>query len=392
MELIIKFALVRCMKPKRCSLQVLRMQHTNPKVEKEKNLEFTRKSALDQHHNNSSQMLFFSKENKLILLNEKNLQKLNNKGESKEQEVIPLDNNSSDIKTSTSVFLTANSDKKEVASTSSSETTYSDDEPLDIGQKNLIQRDLNNPSLWYTDEIELRKLPKHYLMLSKSNLTLLVSLTSAAGYGLACTSMSTASFSPSILVLSTVGVALTSASANTINQILEVPFDSQMVRTRNRVLVRGLISPWHAMGFAVASGIGGSAMLWYFVNPLASMLSLFTLILYTSIYTPMKRLSIYNTWVGSIVGAIPPIIGWTSATSQLDVGSLVLAGVLYTWQFPHFNALSWNLRKDYSQAGYRMLSVTDPELCKRVALRYVCLMCKYIKLVRTSEFAIFCGI
>ena len=56
------------------------MQHTNPKVEKEKNLEFTRKSALDQHHNNSSQMLFFSKENKLILLNEKNLQKLNNKG------------------------------------------------------------------------------------------------------------------------------------------------------------------------------------------------------------------------------------------------------------------------------------------------------------------------
>ena len=367
------------------------MQHTNPKVEKEKNLEFTRKSALDQHHNNSSQMLFFSKENKLILLNEKNLQKLNNKGESKEQEVIPLDNNSSDIKTSTSVFLTANSDKKEVASTSSSETTYSDDEPLDIGQKNLIQRDLNNPSLWYTDEIELKKLPKHYLMLSKSNLTLLVSLTSAAGYGLACTSMSTASFSPSILVLSTVGVALTSASANTINQILEVPFDSQMVRTRNRVLVRGLISPWHAMGFAVASGIGGSAMLWYFVNPLASMLSLFTLILYTSIYTPMKRLSIYNTWVGSIVGAIPPIIGWTSATSQLDVGSLVLAGVLYTWQFPHFNALSWNLRKDYSQAGYRMLSVTDPELCKRVALRYVCL-CVNTFLERTSKFAIFCGI
>ena len=372
MELIIKFALVRCMKPKRCSLQLLRMQHTNPKVEKEKNLELTRKSPMEHHHNNSSQMLFYSKENKLIQFNEKSLQKLN-KGESEDEVLVPHnnDNSSGDIK-NTSVFLTANSDKKEVSGTSSSETTYSDDEPLDIGQKNLIQRDLNNPSLWYTDEIELKKLPKHYLMLSKSNLTLLVSLTSAAGYGLACTSMSTASFSPSILVLSTVGVALTSASANTINQILEVPFDSQMVRTRNRVLVRGLMSPWHAMGFAVASGIGGCAILWHFVNPLSSMLSLFTLVLYTSIYTPMKRLSIYNTWVGSIVGAIPPIIGWTSATSQLDVGSLVLAGVLYTWQFPHFNALSWNLRKDYSQAGYRMLSVTDPELCKRVALRYVC--------------------
>ena len=373
MELIIKFALVRCMKPKRCSLQLLRMQHTNPKVEKE-NLELTRKSPIE--HNNSSQVLFFSKENKLIQFNEKSLQKLN-KRESEDEAVTLNDNSSGDIK-KTSVFLTANSDKKEVSGTASSETTYSDDEPLDIEKKNLIQRDLNNPSLWYTDEVELKKLPKHYLMLSKSNLTLLVSLTSAAGYGLACTSMTAATFSPSILVLSTVGVALTSASANTINQILEVPFDSQMVRTRNRVLVRGLMTPWHAMGFAVASGIGGTAILWYFVNPLSSMLSLFTLVLYTSIYTPMKRLSIYNTWVGSIVGAIPPIIGWTSATSQLDVGSLVLAGVLYTWQFPHFNALSWNLRKDYSQAGYRMLSVTDPELCKRVALRYVCNVCKYL--------------
>merc|ERR1712241_431218 len=207
-------------------------------------------------------------------------------------------------------------------------------------------------------------------MLSKSNLTLLVSLTSAAGYGLACTSMTAATFSPSILVLSTVGVALTSASANTINQILEVPFDSQMVRTRNRVLVRGLMTPWHAMGFAVASGIGGTAILWYFVNPLSSMLSLFTLVLYTSVYTPMKRLSIYNTWVGSIVGAIPPIIGWVSATGTLDFGALVLGGILFTWQFPHFNSLSWNLRPDYSRAGYRMMSVTDPELCKRVALRH----------------------
>ena len=74
--------------------------------------------------------------------------------------------------------------------------------------------------------------------------------------------------------------------------------------------------------------------------------------------------------MGSIVGAIPPVIGWVSATGTLDFGALVLGGILYTWQFPHFNALSWNLRPDYSRAGYRMMSVTDPELCKRVALRY----------------------
>ena len=111
--------------------------------------------------------------------------------------------------------------------------------------------------------------------------------------------------------------------------------------------------------------------LWYFVNPTASILAVGNLFLYTSIYTPMKRLSILNTWVGSIVGAIPPIIGWVSATGTLDFGALVLGGILFTWQFPHFNSLSWNLRPDYSRAGYRMMSVTDPELCKRVALRYL---------------------
>merc|ERR1712062_877506 len=98
-------------------------------------------------------------------------------------------------------------------------------------------------------------------------------------------------------------------------------------------------------------------------------LAVTNLILYTSIYTPMKRLSILNTWAGSVVGAIPPVIGWVSATGTLDVGALVLGGILYTWQFPHFNSLSWNLRPDYSRAGYRMMSVQDTELCKRLELR-----------------------
>ena len=84
----------------------------------------------------------------------------------------------------------------------------------------------------------------------------------------------------------------------------------------------------------------------------------------------MKRYSILNTWVGSVVGAVPPLIGWTAATGSLDIGAFILAGVLYTWQFPHFNSLSWNLRPDYSRAGYRMMSVTHPDLCRRVAVRH----------------------
>ena len=84
----------------------------------------------------------------------------------------------------------------------------------------------------------------------------------------------------------------------------------------------------------------------------------------------MKRYSILNTWVGSIVGAIPPLMGWAGCAGEFGAGAWILAGLLYAWQFPHFNALSWNLRPDYSRAGYRMMSVTNPGLCRRTALRY----------------------
>ncbi|KOB77378.1 Uncharacterized protein OBRU01_04200, partial [Operophtera brumata] len=89
---------------------------------------------------------------------------------------------------------------------------------------------------------------------------------------------------------------------------------------------------------------------------LTSALGATNLILYTSVYTPMKRMSILNTWLGSVVGAIPPLMGWAGCTGSLDSGALVLAAILYSWQFPHFNALSWNLRPDYSRAGYRMMA------------------------------------
>jgi len=106
------------------------------------------------------------------------------------------------------------------------------------------------------------------------------------------------------------------------------------------------------------------------VNGFTAALGAANLILYTSIYTPMKRISISNTWIGSFVGAIPPLMGWVGCTGTIDAGGWILAGLLYAWQFPHFNALSWNLRPDYSRAGYRMMAVTNPELCRRTALRY----------------------
>ena len=119
------------------------------------------------------------------------------------------------------------------------------------------------------------------------------------------------------------------------------------------------------------SGVGGALTLWYLVNPVTTALGMANVLLYAGVYTPLKRHTIVNTWVGSVVGAIPPLMGWAACTGgPLGPGAGVLAAILYSWQFAHFNALSWGLRGDYARAGYKMMAVSNPALCKRVALRY----------------------
>lgn len=226
-----------------------------------------------------------------------------------------------------------------------------------------------------TPSAEANQLLNHYLMLSKIRLTCeqellsylrhlmisfptvlaLVVITTMAGYA-----MAPAPFDLSTFVMCSVGTGLLSCAANSINQFFETPFDAQMSRTKNRVLVKGYLTPLHAVGFATVAASSGLAILSFGVNSLTGTLGIANLFLYTCIYTPMKRYSILNTWVGSIVGAIPPLMGWAGCSGNLEVGAWIFAGLLYAWQFPHFNALSWNLRPDYSRAGYRMMAVTDP--------------------------------
>lgn len=204
-----------------------------------------------------------------------------------------------------------------------------------------------------------------YMDLSKARLGALVTLTTMSGYA-----MTPAANDLSTLFSLTVGTALCITSANAYNQFVEPPYDAQMSRTRNRVLVRKAVSPLHAWSFATATGLGGVGLLAAAVNPLTAALGAANLVLYAAVYTPMKRMSIANTWVGSVVGAIPPMMGWAACTNSLDPEAWLLGLLLYAWQFPHFNSLAWNLRADYSKAGYRMMSVTDPKLNARVSLRY----------------------
>ncbi|KAI3386167.1 hypothetical protein SNEBB_010036 [Seison nebaliae] len=253
-----------------------------------------------------------------------------------------------------------------------------DEEPKSIDQYQWNKR---STSLTLKQKLEC------YAALSKKNLTGLVVLTCIGGYMQAPNLIP---FDPVCLLCVSVGTALTSAAANSINQYLESPYDSQMKRTKNRVLVQMKMSPLNVINFASISAISGILLLSVSVSPIVASLGFINLLLYTNIYTPMKRLSIYNTWIGSIVGAIPPMMGWLAAVyptiwqseliaepnlAQINLpAAMILPLILYSWQFPHFNALSWNIKNEYTRAGYRMASVVQPMLCRRTALRHSILL------------------
>jgi protoheme IX farnesyltransferase len=194
-----------------------------------------------------------------------------------------------------------------------------------------------------------------------------------------------------LLLATALGTGLCSASANALNQLQEVPLDAQMARTRNRPLVRRAVTPLHAAGFAAATGVAGPALLWAAVNPTTALLGAGNIALYAGVYTALKRRSTLNTPVGGVVGAVPPLMGWTAAGGSLlgplalfppgaPVDAALLADnalapaalfmLLYSWQMPHFNGLAHVVRGAYAQAGYRMLAVTDPAKNAAVSLRH----------------------
>lgn len=241
----------------------------------------------------------------------------------------------------------------------------------------------------------LRRLLSLYLSLSKPRLSFLIVLTTAAAYSLypvPALLLPQTTASPSLstltLVFLTSGTALCSASANALNMLMEPKHDAKMSRTCNRPLVRGYIGKRGALVFATVAGLVGTGSLYFGVNPTVAFLGGLNIFLYAGVYTPMKRVSVLNTWVGAIVGGIPPLMGWAAAAGQSatgsgdweellfsegSIGGWLLASLLYTWQFPHFNALSWTIREEYKHAGYRMLAWVNPRMNGRVAFRYAVL-------------------
>jgi len=211
----------------------------------------------------------------------------------------------------------------------------------------------------------VRRLLIAYSSLSKIRLGSLVVLTTMVGY-----IMSPNAFVLSTFLWTTLGTSLATASANAFNQLMEVHQDSRMKRTFQRALPSGGISQKHALLFALVTGLSGPLLLLQQVNFVSAGLASWNIILYAGVYTPMKLRHPLNTWIGSVVGAIPPMIGWAASTGGLENGAWALAAILYVWQIPHFLSLSWSLRKDYAGAGYKMLSNVQPSKVPAATLRW----------------------
>ena len=137
--------------------------------------------------------------------------------------------------------------------------------------------------------------------------------------------------------------------------------DSLMARTASRPLPAGLISPEFAVYFGITLSTLGMFVLWTGTNPWAAILTFATLAVYLLLYTPMKKRSPYATEVGAVSGALPPLIGWVAAEGAPTTYGWILFGILFTWQLPHFMAIAWNFREDYSKGGFKLHQLGDPD-------------------------------
>jgi len=191
--------------------------------------------------------------------------------------------------------------------------------------------------------------------LVKARLTLLVLLTTAVGFYLGADSP----INFAALLHTVFGTAAAAAGAAALNQWWEYKLDALMHRTRSRPVPAGRMRPRDAVILGAALSIFGVVYLAFVCNALSAALAAITIIIYIFAYTPLKRVSTFNTALGAVPGALPPMIGWAAARGTLNAGAWMLFAILFFWQLPHFFAIAWMYRDDYARAGFQMISSDD---------------------------------
>jgi len=196
-----------------------------------------------------------------------------------------------------------------------------------------------------------------YIALTKPDVSFLVLMTTAAGYYMGARGPVSWLHMSHVFI----GTLMIAGGTAALNHYLERESDRYMRRTASRPLPSGVLRPGRALAFGVTLAIAGAVDLYFAAGALASGLGVLTCLSYLLAYTPLKKRTVWATFVGAFPGAIPPMIGWVAATGSLDRGAWLLFGILFLWQFPHFYAISWMYREDYARAGIMMLPVVDRE-------------------------------
>lgn len=196
------------------------------------------------------------------------------------------------------------------------------------------------------------------LELTKPRITALVATTCAAGFLLATPARE---LPWTALAATVLGTALVCAGSAALNHHAERDVDARMRRTANRPLPAGRLEPDTALLWGALLAGAGLLVLALGANPLTALLAAATLVCYVWIYTPLKRRTALATLVGAIPGAAPPLLGWTGAAGEIELGAWLLFALLFLWQLPHFLAIAWLYHDDYRAAGLHLLTIDDPD-------------------------------
>ena len=210
---------------------------------------------------------------------------------------------------------------------------------------------------WESDAVRSTHRTADFVTLTKPRLNLLVLVTTAAGLYLAAPE----GVATAVLLHTLIGTALVAGGAAALNQVWERDTDALMRRTRTRPIASGRLGTSEGQWFGMALSAAGLVELAVGVNLISAATAALTLGSYVAVYTPLKRRTSLATLVGGIPGALPPVIGWAAATGTLTLPALVLFGIVFFWQMPHFLAIAWLYRDDYAAAGIPILPVVEPD-------------------------------
>jgi len=202
----------------------------------------------------------------------------------------------------------------------------------------------------------LRQRMADYATLTKPRIAVMVLITVGAGYLMA------AGVNAKFLTLvhTLIGAGLVAAGASAWNMWIERDTDTRMKRTADRPLPAGRLHHLEVLVFGTFLAVTGVNYLYHAVaSPYAAVVAALTFVCYVAVYTPLKPVTTWNTVIGAVPGALPPVIGWYAATGEIGLGGVAVFLVIFTWQLPHFMAIAWMYRHEYARAGHKMLPTVD---------------------------------